>query len=396
MTESLWTRQELGIKANVEKCGYALNYIGGKRKISHELLSAMLDDCGMEKPIFYDVFGGGAAMSFQASHFGLKTIYNDLNKNLYALFNDIEVIKSDECIDFFRNNFITKPLFKAWQNSKDYFALKTALLNCYSYGGVFAFYTFNDVNQHIKKHCHYAVCRGYLESFEAVFTFYCGKSNNSKLCGLIFNLYEKIKSLDWIERYTAWQDFFIKFEALRTCEIEYWHSELGKSNLFDKVIEAKQVDILSLANKKLGTEYKGIKYIEGYDSTIPQIKHIAAFLGILELCDFEKYDLIEWNNNDFRAFEIKHSPDECIVYADIPYEIVGNRIYKENIESKFPFDEFYEWARNLTKKGYNVYCSEYTMPDDFKVLKEIDYKSTMCRENGFMNKEVKERLFKCC
>lgn len=55
MTESLWTRQELGLKANVVKCGYALNYVGGKRKISHEILNTILDDCNIEKPVFYDI-----------------------------------------------------------------------------------------------------------------------------------------------------------------------------------------------------------------------------------------------------------------------------------------------------------------------------------------------------
>lgn len=396
MTESLWTRQELGIKANVAKCGYALNYVGGKRKISHDILNTILDDCNIEKPVFYDIFGGGAAMSFQAADFGLKAIYNDFNKDLYTFFSDIQVLKSLECIDFFKNNFITKKLFNVWRDSKDYFALKTALVNCYSYGGVMTYYTFNPVNHHIKKHCHYAVCKGYLESFEAVFAYYAGKTNNSPLCNLIFDFYEQIKDYDWVDRYNSWIDFFIKFEGLIKFDISYWHSELGKSDLFSKVSQLKQCDILAHINNKLGKDYKHIKYLDNYDSTIASVKHIAAFFNILRLCDFEKYDSIEWHNKDFRDFEIKHSPDECVIYNDIPYISVGNEIYKENLKNKFPFDEFYDWARKLTKKGYNVYCSEYEMPQDFKVLKEIDYKSKMSRAIGFTDREVKERIFKCC
>lgn len=391
MLESLWTRQELGLKHSVEKFGQAINYVGGKRKLSHTLLEAMLNDSNIDKPVFYDLFGGGAAMSFQSAYYGLETIYNDLNKDLYILLKDLHTIGTTECIEFFKNNFITKELFKVWQKNTDNFALKTMLLNTYSYGGVMAYYVYNDINSIIKKHAHYAITKNSYEAYEAILAYYIGRSNDSPLCKIIMNLFEYLKSFDWKERTSIFTDFFNKFEAMIQIDYGFLKESLG-DDIFNSVINSKQVDILNIYNRYQKSDFKLIRSIDGYNTNLTYIKHITIMLSLLNLCEFENYHLIDFQSKSYDEVEIKHSPSECIIYCDIPYKNFGDRIYVANLKNKFDFERFCDYARKLAKKGYNVYISEYEMPSDFQTLLEIDYISTFNNVTGPLC--VVERLFK--
>jgi DNA adenine methylase len=84
-------------------------------------------------------------------------------------------------------------------------------------------------------------------------------------------------------------------------------------------------------------------------------------------------------------------PDNSIIYCDTPYEEITKYQYKYKV--KINHIEFWDWCRNMTKKGHKVFISEYNAPEDFEVLwsKEISRGMTVQR---IEKKKVIEKLFK--
>lgn len=84
-------------------------------------------------------------------------------------------------------------------------------------------------------------------------------------------------------------------------------------------------------------------------------------------------------------------PENSIVYCDPPYK--GTTEYKHN----FDHDLFWEWVRDMSKKGLKIYVSEYNAPADFKCVWEKEAKSSLSA-NGKIggNKVSTERLFLYC
>jgi len=94
-----------------------------------------------------------------------------------------------------------------------------------------------------------------------------------------------------------------------------------------------------------------------------------------------------FSNVDYRELVI---PYNSIIYCDIPYQ--GTKQYSTS--KNFDHDEFWNWARNMSKYGHTVYVSEYNAPDDFICVWEKETKSSLSA-NGVSggNKESVERLF---
>ena len=70
---------------------------------------------------------------------------------------------------------------------------------------------------------------------------------------------------------------------------------------------------------------------------------------------------IEIHNCNYTELPI---PENSLIYCDPPYK--GTTGYKD----KFNHEDFYIWCREMKAKGHSIYISEYTMPDDFKLLGE--------------------------
>lgn len=60
-----------------------------------------------------------------------------------------------------------------------------------------------------------------------------------------------------------------------------------------------------------------------------------------------------------------------VIYCDPPYR--GKEKYYEKNKTGFPYKEFDEWCRELSKNNI-VLISEYNMPDDFECVWQKDYK----------------------
>lgn len=74
---------------------------------------------------------------------------------------------------------------------------------------------------------------------------------------------------------------------------------------------------------------------------------------------------IKFECKDFR--EIKNIKN-YVIYCDIPYR--NTEKYKTE---NFPYEEFYNWCREMSKDNI-VLISEYNMPNDFECIWEMEIK----------------------
>lgn len=80
-------------------------------------------------------------------------------------------------------------------------------------------------------------------------------------------------------------------------------------------------------------------------------------------------------------------PPRSIIYCDPPYR--GTTGYK----NKFDNDLFWEWCRQKTREGHLVYISEYSAPEDFICIKEIEHQTQLANGSNSGNKLKIEKLF---
>lgn len=93
---------------------------------------------------------------------------------------------------------------------------------------------------------------------------------------------------------------------------------------------------------------------------------------------------IEFFNMDYRNLPI---PANSIIYCDPPY--ASTTKYSSG---DFDHEEFWQWVRDKSKEGHEVFVSEYNAPDDFEVLWEKKVNNTLAKDTG--SKQGVEKLFK--
>lgn len=84
----------------------------------------------------------------------------------------------------------------------------------------------------------------------------------------------------------------------------------------------------------------------------------------------ENLDNIIFYNEDYRKVSI---PDNAIIYCDIPYKDTN----KYNKSLSFDYEAFYQWCIDMKSKGYEVYISEYNIPDNR--FTEVWRKEKLCK-----------------
>ena len=79
-------------------------------------------------------------------------------------------------------------------------------------------------------------------------------------------------------------------------------------------------------------------------------------------------------------------PDNSIIYCDIPYKNTKQYSTSKN----FDHDKFWQWCRDMTKQGHQVFVSEYQAPDDFICVWSKEVTNSM---NTTVTYKPVERLF---
>lgn len=84
-------------------------------------------------------------------------------------------------------------------------------------------------------------------------------------------------------------------------------------------------------------------------------------------------------------YDIKVEPNS-IIYCDPPYANTTKYATKW-----FDYQKFYDWCREKSREGNNIYISEYNMPDDFKCIWQKEICSSLTQNTGA--KKGIEKLF---
>ena len=87
----------------------------------------------------------------------------------------------------------------------------------------------------------------------------------------------------------------------------------------------------------------------------------------------------------YSDYSLINVPKGSLVYCDIPY----NQTKKYSTSKNFNYDEFWNWAREISKTNILI-ISEQNAPDDFKVIWEQEVKRTI---NNTKRTTVTEKLF---
>ena len=98
------------------------------------------------------------------------------------------------------------------------------------------------------------------------------------------------------------------------------------------------------------------------------------------LSQVDKLLNVDIKHSDYKLLEI---PDNAVVYCDPPY--ASTRKYRDAFNS----DEFWQWARELSKRC-QVFVSEYSAPDDFVKIwsKELTSSISANHQSGTTTKSV--------
>lgn len=87
--------------------------------------------------------------------------------------------------------------------------------------------------------------------------------------------------------------------------------------------------------------------------------------------------------SDYRDLD----PTGAIIYADPPY---ADSTKYEYIK-EFDYDEFWDVMRKWSENN-TVLISEYSAPDDFVCIREVDYKIQMCEEQQLRTEKLFTKL----
>lgn len=86
------------------------------------------------------------------------------------------------------------------------------------------------------------------------------------------------------------------------------------------------------------------------------------------------------------VFDIQHIKGKATIYCDPPYE--GTTKYRDDFDNS----KFWRWVRFQSKRGHNVFVSEYNAPDDFECIWVKEVNNSLTKDTG--GKKGIEKLFK--
>ena len=99
----------------------------------------------------------------------------------------------------------------------------------------------------------------------------------------------------------------------------------------------------------------------------------------------EKINGIEFLDKSYTELII---PSGSIIYCDPPYK--GTAKYKASKE-EFNHEHFWQWCRDKSKEGHQVFVSEYAAPDDFICVWKQELNVTVAKKGK--QKKAIEKLF---
>ena len=372
-----------GISKNIKNLNSGIPYKGSKRKISHLILQEIIKHAPHAK-YFYDMFGGGGAMTLNAHYNGYKTHYNELDKDVYVymkfLISQLQNKKGKYGIlpdEWYR--FITKAEFDKIKADKTPSAFKSFVLLNYSFANDWDNYFCNKEKEIFKQKGHYLLLDNDKDCAEWWDNHF---KDNGSVVGIYNHLHSEIyPSLNWRERRAYFVDLTLKIEAIRVAGIAHLFQKKRNADTYKALKDISQKDLCRLIDKYnphlpkknyKGTQGKGLTELK----QLQQLGQLQRLQQLERLEQLPRLDLITHTNLDYAEVKISTPPQDTIIYADPPY---ANTSEYKLCGNSFDSERFYQWCIDKAKKGYNVFISEYNMPQDR--FKEVWSKETYASFN---------------
>ena len=366
---------------------YGLPYMGSKNKLAEEIVNFL-----PQKKVLVDLFGGGGAISVCASQSGKyeKIIYNELNSLISETFQ--KAINGE-----YENErrWVSREEFEKLKKTDGYVAI------CFSFSNNCNTYMYGPKIEPYKRAYHYAIVFDDFGPFNELFDD---------------ETTEKIKKS--VEGITDLKERRIKFShalgdyilSLEKCE------PLGSNEKLDTVKYTVDVHPTYIGHVNQHLQYKErfdlLKHTicekRHCNENLEQQERLATLKRTMSVknetrgsgsatqhieCQ-EKFDLnirvtteapIEVFNKDYADVELP-SPEDCVIYCDIPYD----KTYSY-VTGGFDYERFYKWCQEKTFEGYQIYVSSYKLPEEIFI--SVWEKQRHCKATSGSGKQVVEKIY---
>jgi len=278
----------------MQKRYYGLPYMGSKRKIADKLVSFMLKENPNAK-YFYDLFGGGGAISFEVLQRQQidQVFYNELNTGITELLKD--VLKNGVTEKYYQ--WISREKYFENYNGNDFIA---GLCQCiWSFGGIQRSYIYGKNIMADKLLLHNIIVNGCEKSLEIICKKFNIKINNTV------------------------------------------------NSFFGETIYEKRIRIMSnIKSQNSRLQHLQLEHLQ-------RLQHLQHLQHLERLQRLEHLQRLKITNKSYIDVNISTPINETIIYLDPPYEKTGQ--YREKLNHK----ELYNYITKSPYKIYlSSYQSE--------------------------------------
>lgn len=119
-------------------------------------------------------------------------------------------------------------------------------------------------------------------------------------------------------------------------------------------------------------------FSRGYAKNVPGRDYYnEAYNSFILQTQKEEYKNIKFESGNYDKFS---NCNNCLIYCDPPYQ--GTKTYGYAFESKFDYNVYWNWIREVSKNNF-VVVSEQNLPEDFIILWEKEVKRLTRKDNAF-------------
>ena len=368
---------------------YGLPYMGSKNKLAEEIVNFL-----PQKKVLVDLFGGGGAISVCASQSGKyeKIIYNELNSLISETFQ--KAINGD-----YENErrWVSREEFEKLKKTDGYVAI------CFSFSNNCNTYMYGPKIEPYKRAYHYAIVFDDFRPFNELFDDETTEKIKKSVEGITDLKDRRIKFSH------ALGDYILSLEKCGPIEnkekldtvkytVDAHPTYIGHVNQHLQYKE--RFDLLKHTINMYGTPRNMCPNLEQQER-ISTLKHTLN-VNALENCGLGKDSIthgiwstfqnrvleespIEVFNKDYADVELP-SPEDCVIYCDIPYENTTSYT-----TGNFDYERFYKWCQEKTSEGYQIFVSSYGLPEDLFI--SVWEKQRHCKATSGSGKHVVEKIY---
>lgn len=394
---------------------YGLPYMGSKNKLAEEIVNFL-----PQKKVLVDLFGGGGAISVCASQSGKyeKIIYNELNTIIAETFQ--KAINGE-----YENErrWVSREEFEKLKKTDGYVAI------CFSFSNNCNTYIYGPKIEPYKRAYHYAIVFDDFRPFNELFDDETTEKIKKSVEGITDLKERRIKFShalgDYILSLEKCEHLEIK-ERLDTVKytvdvhptyIGHVNQHLQYKERFDLL---KRTMSVKNETRGSGSATQHIECQEKFDllkrticgkihsnenlerqERISTLKHTMNMYA-LENCGLGRDSIthgigstfqnrvleespIEVFNKDYADVELP-SPEDCVIYCDIPYENTTSYT-----TGNFDYERFYKWCQEKAFEGYQIFVSSYELPEDLFI--SVWEKQRHCKATSGSGKKVVEKIY---